>query len=569
MNLEERIRFARGDAEVDLVLTNCYVVDVLSGRIHPAQIAIADGIIVGLDSGYRARKTIDLKGKYLAPGLIDCHVHIESSMVSVQEFAGTIMPRGTTSVIIDCHEIGNVMGIAGIRYMMDSAAKVPLDIFFMLPSCVPATPFETSGAVLEAADLKPLIDEPAVLGLGELMNFPGTIAGDPGVLAKLELFKDMLVDGHAPSLTGKDLTAYIAAGPDSDHECTNAGEAEEKLQKGMYIFMREGTAARNLLDLLPVMNAENSSRCCLCTDDRLPGDLLKRGDIDSMLRMAVDAGVSPVTAIQMATINTARRFGLRDRGAVAAGYRADLVVFEDLEKLGVRMVLKGGDMVAEGGELKIAMGEEPAVLSSTFNVAEFNSEKLRVPASGKNARVIGVIPDQIVTKALSLEVRIEGDLAVADMKKDILKIAVVERHAGTGNVGLGFVQGFGLTRGALASSVAHDSHNIVVVGASDEDMAAAVEKIIQMDGGQVVATGGEAVASLALPIAGLMSPISAQEVAAKLQKLNSSAADIGCKLGDPFIAMSFLALPVIPELKLTDRGLVDVKKFELVPLFVD
>ncbi len=565
MERERMIRLARGEGEVDLLLTNCLLVNVLSGRVHPASVAVADGFIVGLDGGYSAAETIDLGGMYLAPGLMDAHIHLESAMLTVPEFARTVVPHGTTTVVTDCHEIANVMGLEGIRYMMESAKGAPLNVFVMLPPCVPATPLETSGAVLEAADLAKLKSEPGVIGLGELMNFPGTIGGDPGVMAKLALFEGMPVDGHAPGLSGKDLSAYIAAGPDSDHEATTAPEAEEKLQKGMYVFMRQGTSAMNLLDLLPVANAANSSRCCLCVDDRHPADLIETGHIDSLLKLAVGAGVSPMTAIQMATLNTARRFGLAALGAIAPGYRADMVVFEDLEALEVTKVFKDGRLVASGGALQVEPGEAPA-LGSSFKVAGFGPDRLRLEGEGM-ARVIGVVPGQIVTESLVVEVPFEGGAAVADPSRDILKIAVVERHKGTGNVGVAFVRGFGLKSGALASSVAHDSHNIVVVGCSDGDMVSAVEKVVEMGGGQVVVSGGKVMAAVALPIGGLMSPLPAAEVAAGAEELDSQAERLGCELNDAFMTMSFLALPVIPSLKLTDRGLVDVNTFDFVSPF--
>ena len=565
METSEKIALARGRGEVDLVLSNCLLVNVLSGRVHPASIAVCEGIIVGIDGGYKARETIDLGGRYLAPGLMDAHIHIESSMLTVPEFARTVVPHGTTTVVTDCHEIANVMGLDGIRYMMDSARGAPLNVFVMLPPCVPATPLETSGAVLEAADLASIKQMPGVIGLGELMNFPGTIAGDPGVLAKLALFEGMPVDGHAPGLSGKDLAAYIAAGPDSDHECTTAPEAEEKVQKGMYILMRQGTGAMNLLDLLPVANASNSSRFCLCVDDRHPADLLGTGHIDSLLKLVTGAGISPVTAIQMATFNTARRFGLADLGAIAPGYRADMVVLEDLETLDVGMVFKDGKLVASAGSMKVGAPEAPEA-SSSFDVRGFSTGSLKLEGNG-HVRVIGVVPGQIVTESLVAEVPVENGMAVQDVGDDILKIAVIERHKGTGNVGVAFVRGFGLKAGALASSVAHDSHNIVVVGCTDEDMVAAVEEVVDMGGGQAVVAGGRVKSALALPIAGLMSPRPVEDVAAGVEDLNARAKDLGCVLEDPFMTMSFMALPVIPSLKITDRGLVDVEAFDFVSPF--
>lgn len=565
MDLERLISLARGAEEVDLLLTNCLLVNVLSGRVHHASIAMVGGLVVGLDKDYPARETVDLGGGYVAPGFMDAHVHLESSMLTVGEFARAVVPHGTTAVVTDCHEIANVMGKAGIEYMLESARGSTLDVYVMLPSCVPATPLETSGAVLDADALELLRDLPEAIGLGEFMNFPGVIAGDPAVLAKLALFQGMPIDGHAPGLSGKDLSAYIIAGPDSDHECVTAMEAEEKLQKGMYVFMRQGTSARNLLDLLPAMNASNSSRCCLCVDDMHPDQLMASGHIDELVRMAVGAGVSPLTAIQMATINTARRFGLAARGAVAPGYIADLVVLDDLESLQVQAVFKGGRKVAERGELILEAGEA-AEAGSTFNVADFGPKRLRLEGVGR-ARVIGVVPGQLVTESLLEDVEFDVGAARTDPGRDILKIAVVERHKGTGNVGVSMVRGFGLGSGALASSVAHDSHNIVAVGCSDEEIVVAVERIIEMGGGQVVVDGKKVVSSLALPIGGLMSPLPAPEVAAKVDELNRSAAALGCAIADPFMTMSFLALPVVPSLKLTDMGLVDVEAFAFVSPF--
>ena len=569
MELEERIKVGRGEERADLLLRNCQVVDVLSGRVVRSDIAISGGIIVGLDTGYKAKQIVDLGGRFVAPGLMDAHIHIESSMLSVPEFARSVLARGTTSVVCDCHDIANVMGIDGIRYMMESARRVPLDVFFMLPSCVPATPLETSGSSLSASDLQPLMTEPEVLGLAEMMNFPGVINCDPSVMEKLRLFSSMLIDGHSPGLTGKDLTAYISAGPDSDHESTTVEEVQEKLRKGMWAFLREGTGARNLLDLLPAVNDDNSYRCCMCCDDRHPDDLLERGHIDSILKEAVAAGVSSVTAIRMATINTANRFRLTDRGAVSTGRRADLVVFDDLEGFKTSMVFKDGEFAAYDGVGQIPEGVSPSVPPSTFDVGDFSISKLEVAAQpGRTARVMGVIPGQLVTGSLSEEPAVKDGKAVSDTSRDILKIAVVERHKGTGNVGVAFVRGFGLKSGALASSVAHDSHNIVVVGCSDEEMALAVDSVVAMKGGQVAVKGTAVKASVALPIAGLMSDGRAEDVARSVETLSGAARQLGSTLDDPFMAMSFLALPVIPELKLTDMGLVDVGQFQVVPLYI-
>ncbi|MDD5748249.1 MAG: adenine deaminase [Actinomycetota bacterium] len=565
MNMTEFIE-AVGEGRADLLLKNCQLIDVLSGRIRPSSISIYRDMVVGLDGASEAKETMDMGGRFVAPGFMDAHVHFESSMVPLSEFAKTVLLHGTTAIFTDCHEIANVKGVEGIRYAISCSRYLPLDIFVMLPSCVPATPLETSGAVLEARDLEPLLEEPEVIGLGELMNFPGTINRDAGVLSKLELVRGLPVDGHAPGLSGNALSAYVIAGPDSDHECTLEEEAEEKLEKGMFIFLREGTATKNLKDLLPVVNPENSSRFCLCTDDRSPFDLLNIGHIEPLVRETMEFGIPPVTAFQMSSMNTARRFGLPRRGAIAPGYLADLVIMDNLEDLRVGMVFKNGKLVAEEGRLTVDIEESTKSLSSSFNVKGFSIERLRVPNRGV-AKVIEVIPDQIITHSFRAALLDENGLAVSDTERDILKVAVVERHRGTGNVGLGFVKGFGIKKGAFASSVSHDSHNIVVVGTSDSDMVAAVERVIEMKGGQVVVNGGEVVAELALPIAGLMSELSTQATASKHEGLKEAARSIGCVLPDPFFTMSFLALPVIPELKITDKGLVDVEMFDIVGLF--
>jgi adenine deaminase len=566
MERSDLVKAAGGSGKVDLLIENCRLVNVLSGRVHPASVAVSSGMVVGIGGDYGAEEKVDLGGRYLAPGLIDTHVHIESSMVTVPQFASVVVPEGTLTAVTDCHEIANVMGVAGIEYMEKSASGCPMDLIVMLPPCVPATHLETSGADLEAGDLKSLVDREWVGGIGEVMNFPGAIAADPGLMAKIGLFPRGPVEGHAPGLSGMELNAYIAAGPDSDHECTTAVEAEEKLARGMYIYLREGTAARNFMDLLPVVNDFSRHRCCICTDDRSPEDLLERGHINSIIKMAIRAGTPVLGAFQMATINSARRLGLTDRGAVAVGFRADMIVLDDLEEMKVGMAFKDGRLVADNGELTVE-AETVSKTVSTFEVSGFSADRLKIPSEGGRVLVIGVVPGQIVTESLVEEARIRGGEAVSDPSADLLKIAVVERHRGTGNVGVGFVRGFGLDSGALASSVAHDSHNIVVVGANDHDMAMAVESVIGSNGGQVVVSGGKVLESLELPVAGLMSTRPVAEVASGVSALNRAAAGLKCALEDPFMTMSFLALPVIPSLKLTDMGLVDVERFELVDLF--
>jgi adenine deaminase len=561
------IEVARGDAPADLVLENARLVNVRSGEVHDADIAIHGGRIAGFGE-YEAKRTIDLKGAYVCPGLIDAHVHIESSMVSVPEFARAVVPCGTTAVVTDPHEIANVLGVPGIRYMLDSAEGLPLHVFVMASSCVPATHMETAGAKLEAADLEGLFEHPRVIGLAEVMNFPGVFLGLPEVLAKIEAAGDRPVDGHAPGLAGPPLNAYAAAGVGSDHECTELEEARDKLRRGMHIFIREGTAARNLDALLPLVTPLNAVNCSFCTDDRHPEDLLDEGHIDALLRMAISRGLDPITAVQMATINTANYFGLRGLGMLAPGYRADLIVVDDLQDFRARIVLSDGRIVAEDGDYKGARPAPPAPPGGGVQV-RWEAVDLAVPVTGEaKARVIDAIPDQIVTGQSVELLRVENGQAAADPGRDLLKIAVIERHRATGNVGIGFVRGFGLQRGAIASTVAHDNHNIVVVGAHDSDMMAAARAVAETGGGQAVVADGRVLESVPLPIAGLMSDLPLEEVRDRVEAMGKAARELGGTLPDPLMTMSFLALAVIPELKITDQGLVDVGEFKPVPLFV-
>ncbi len=568
ISLKERIRIASGDGTADLLIKNGRVVDVFSGQIEKKDVAIFGGVIVGFGD-YRAREMIDVKGDFLCPGLVDGHVHVESSMVTIPEFARAVLPHGTTSVVIDPHEIANVLGREGIRFMAESARTVPLNVFIMLPSCVPATPMETSGAILKANDLEPLFKEPWAIGLAEMMNFPGVIFRDPEVLKKIEMAKGKRIDGHAPMLSGKGLYAYLTAGIRSDHECTTLKEAKEKLKNGMWIMVREGTTARNLRDLIPLITPKNSRRFLFVTDDRHPKELLEEGHIDSMVRQAIRWGIDPISAVQMATLNTAEYFRLDDLGAIAPGYRADIVTFDHLGRFQIKKVFKNGILVAEDGKMLLPpiRNRKGPRGKGSVRIKPLKKDAFLLRSDQSLAKIIQLIPGQIVTKKVTKKILLKDGVAHPDIKEDILKIAVVERHKATGNIGIGFVQGFGLKKGAIGSSVAHDSHNLVIVGTNDQDMLKVVEVIQAMRGGLVVVLDGKVLASLPLPIAGLMSGAPVTQVNHQLEALHGAAKTLGCKIPDPFMTLSFLSLPVIPELKITDKGLVDVNLFKFVPLF--
>jgi adenine deaminase len=569
MAISHIIAAARGWVPVDLLLTHARMVNVFSGEIVPGNIAVSGGRIVGFGE-YPAKKVVDLDHKIVAPGFIDSHLHIESAMVSPTEFARAVLPLGTTTVVADPHEIANVSGAAGVRYMLDSAENLPVNIYYTLPSCVPATDMETAGASLSAEELAPFIGEARIIGLAEMMNFPGVLGQAPVVLAKIAMAKKhgLPVDGHAPGVSGRDLCAYIAAGVSSDHECTRADEALEKLRAGMHIMIREGSGAKNLRDLLPVVTAGNCHRIMWCTDDRHPHDIMGKGHVDDIIRQAIKAGMAPVTAIRMATLNPADYFGLFHLGAIAPGRRADLVVLSDLSRLTIESVYANGILSAQAGRMLPHISFPTPLLAPPAMDVSLDPLTFEIPAEGNRIRVIGMVPDQIITPARVMDIHQVQGKAESDPSRDLLKIAVVERHHGTGRIGKGFVTGMGLTRGALASSVAHDSHNIIIVGTNDADMKTALARVVSMGGGLAVACDGKIINDLPLPVAGLMSLDPLPIVRDRLEVLIRDAHELGAAPSDPFMALSFLALPVIPELKITDLGLVDVAAFKRVSLFV-
>ncbi len=565
--MDEILKVARGESPAEWKLTGAKVFDAFSGQFIEKDLYLHQGRIVGFGAR-KALKTLDLSGRYLLPGFIDAHLHLESSYLVPTELARLLLPRGTTTLVCDPHEIANVLGLEGITYLLQEAQRTPLSVFFTAPSCVPASPLETPGAVLGADQVAELLQEPKVLGLAEVMNFPGTIAGEPELLAKIRAAKLLkkAIDGHAPGLSGIALETYRLAGPASDHECVSLAEAAEKLGLGFTIFVRRGTAANNLPALLPLIRPENFFSFCFCSDDLSAREISEHGHLDRVLREAVALGLDSVTAIRLVTLSPAIYFGLRDRGAVFPGARADLVAVEDLEEFRVQEVFSGGKLVARQGRyLPPSVTPGPAPVHPVRLPPKLD---LRLPRRGKKARVIALVPGQIITEELVLEPTLRKDEVVADASRDLAKIVCVERHLGTGRYAVGLVRGFGLKNGALATTVAHDSHHLLLVGVNDADLLTAAERIKALGGGQVVVREGKVLAELPLPIAGLLSPLPYEEVISRLTRLKEAAYELGCPLEDPFMSLSFLALPVIPKLKITDLGLVDVENFALVDLFL-
>ena len=564
-NIDRYIDLARGRGEADLLLRNVRLVNVLSGEIHLADVAIAEGLFLGFGD-YSAREVVEGEGRYLVPGLIEGHIHIESSQILPSEFARLAAARGTAAVVADPHEIANVMGVDGVEFMLAASCGLPVSFFFMVPSCVPTTVMETAGAVIDAAAVAALLEKypDRLLGLAEVMNFPGVINRNPETMAKIAAAGGGIIDGHAPQLSGLDLNSYIMAGPGSDHEATTLDEAREKLRLGMHLMLREGSREHNLDDLLPIINRYNSANCSLVSDDRHVLDLLHRGHLDYSIRKAIAGGLAPIVAVQMATINPARYFGLKGRGAVAPGYRADCLLLDDLESFTISQVFLAGRPFDE----KDFVAPQLPLPGNTVSVAGLSEESFVISAVGEKIKVIGIVPGQLVTREIIVAPKFEQNYAVADPKRDLSKLAVIERHQGSGRIGLGFVQGLGLERGALAGTVAHDSHNLIVAGTSDADMLLAARVVKEMGGGLAVVADGRIMGRLPLPVAGLMSVEKAETTAAALKSLQDQAALLGA-VNDPFMTLSFLALPVIPSLKLTDRGLVDVDKFSLTDLWLN
>ena len=553
---------ARGDEPADLVIAGGHVLSVFTKEWLDVDVAVVDGFVVGLGR-YQGRERLDVSGKYVVPGFIDAHMHIESSKLMLDEFSRAVLAHGTTAVVADPHEVANVLGTDGIHWLLDCCDNVPLDVFVMASSCVPASSFESPRRPFTPGDIESLLRRHRTIGVAEMMNFPGVIAGDAGELAKLETRLTDHVDGHAPGVRGPRLNAYLAAGIRSDHESTTFEEALEKRRLGMWVMLREATGARNLKDLLPLVKQYGTNQCMFCTDDREPDFIVEEGHINQMVRVAVEEGVSPEDAVVMATINPAMYHRLWRLGAIAPGYQADILVLDDLKSFRPRHVLK------RGAPPQIKKLDVPEWVRQTVNLGPVDEASFRIAAGPKKIRVIHVIPAQLLTGVDTVEPSVRDGQLIADPPRDLVKIAVLERHHATGRVGLGFATNVGLKRGAFASTVAHDAHNVVVLGIDDRDMAACAARLAEIGGGIVIAEGGKAVEELPLPIAGLMSDLPLAEVHERLRSMERRLAAMGSTMAAPFMTLSFLALSVIPELKITDRGLVDVGRFELVPLGVE
>ncbi len=562
LTLERRIDQGAGRTAADLVVKNVRLFDLVTGELVPTDIAICDSVVVATYGTFRGAREVDGRGRIAVPGFIDTHLHVESSLMTPAEFDRVVTPHGVTTAVCDPHEIGNVLGVPGIEWVLESASRAVMDLRVALSSCVPATHMETAGARLEAADLAPLRAHPKVIGLAEVMNFPGVIHKDPGVMEKLALFSDGHMDGHAPLLRGADLNAYLAAGIRTDHETTGPDEALEKIRKGMTVLIREGSVCKDLHALAPLLTVQTAPFFAFCTDDRNPLEVAREGHIDFLIREAISLGVSPLAAYRTASLSGAQAFGLRDRGLIAPGWRADIALLDDLADCRVSDVIAGGRRVEP--ELFDARRIPAPVGLASVKARPVTAADFRVPASGPTGPVMGILPGKILTEHLRLSLPYRNGERFIDLAQDVAKVAVVARHGVNTNIGRAFVTGMGLTRGAIASSVGHDSHNLCVIGVDDGDMAVAINRLIELGGGFVVVEGGRVLADLPLPVAGLMSLADGDTIAAGLGPLRAAAASLGTTLAEPFLQMAFLPLPVIPHLKITDMGLVDVDRFELI-----
>ncbi|MFH1826697.1 MAG: adenine deaminase [bacterium] len=565
-SLKDRIAVARGEKKANLVLKNGQLINVFSNEVYPADVAIHKDRVAGIGN-YVGEKEIDLNGRYIAPGFIDSHIHIESTMLTPCELAKATVAHGTTAIICDPYGIANVLGVKGIKYLLEASEHLPLDFFFTVPSCVPASPFETSGAKISTEEMTSLLKNRRVLKLGEMMSYPEVLAGKKEILDKIEIACQVGIEGHAPGLTGPNLNAYVAAGMSSDHESISAEEANEKLKAGLQILVREGSSAQNLAAILPLITAADDRFFCFCTDDICPADLAK-GHMNTIIKKAVALKLDPILAIRLASLNVARYYQLKDYGVVAPGYYADINILSNLEDFTVDMVFKRGKQVANKGHAQFEFkSKKLKQVRDSINIKSFELEDLQITAKSDYALGIELVPHQNITKAIVVPAKTKGKTVTSDIESDILKLVVVERHKASGNIGLGLVKGFGIKCGALATSVAHDAHNIVCVGVDDEDIVSAVRRVAQLGGGMVAVKGGLVLAELALPIAGLMSDQALDKVLEHQKKLDKAVADLDCKVDQPFGVLSYLTLPVIPELRLTDLGLVDVVKSKIVDLF--
>lgn len=566
MKIEEIITVASGKVPADVLLTNCKIVNVFTGKIEEGNIALYRKRIAGIGDYKDGKEVIDIGGNYVVPGLIDAHMHIESSMLDPVEFARTVLPRGTTTIVADPHEIANVMGMSGIEYMLQYTEGVPLNIYMMIPSCVPATNMETSGSEITPIDTIALVTKyPRVLGLGEVMNYPGVVSANRDLMIKIEIIRHLYkkIDGHAPGLSGKTLNAYVSAFIRSDHECTTEKEALEKISRGMHVFIREGSVEKNLKDLIGAVTPYNERFFSFCTDDRHPDDIVKYGHIDNMIRLAISNGIDPIIAIRMATVNTAQFYDLRSMGAIAPSYKADMVVTESLENFSPRIVIKDSKIVARDGTLtvKISGNKTYHKMDGNFRIQKIEKEDLTIFSEGNQTKAIKVFNDSIVTSQQIFDI---PPSRVPNIDLDVLKISVISRYSEDKSIFSGAITGFGLKSGAIATSVGHDSHNMSVVGTNDEDMVVAINEILKMKGGIVVSKDGKILASLSLSIGGLMSSLTTEKVVEKITELKKASKTIGCIINDPFMVLSFVQLAVIPKLRITNFGLVDVEKGKFV-----